>query len=223
MRSQQKYNFLLRPPTSVVVPLGFFILAFLAFGHYANFNEQFIQSVILALTLVVVLWYTIETYLLRREAESRAERDREPKISCDVDPSQWVCPPLTSEYRFWFKLQNHSSNNALARITVRARIGSGRTIVSRRPGYDGKQSWEIIPFFQIQGWFDLYEIFRDFSSPLGDMTLGVQVDVYHSNDRKFWFELKREYRVRIRELNEIEFWPEVATKLPELGSPRELS
>lgn len=167
------------------------------------------ETIILALTAWVILWYTVETMRLRREAENRAQRDREPHIYFDV--AQPTRTPVGSaecyDCRFTFK--NDSTNAALARIRVRLSIGTERPVLISKAGYDGKQIWEVLPFFEIHGFF-LLEDFNGFDH-FGDSVLNVQVDVY-GMDRRYLATLKREYRMQIERPFE-RFWPEVATSL----------
>jgi hypothetical protein len=184
------------------------------------------QTIILALTAVVLLWYTAETMRMRREAEERAERDREPRIHFDVE--QFPGGVTSSQVRFFFIFRNESSNPGLARVRVRLRTNLG-TVLSPTKGYDGQQTWEVIPFFGIRGWFDLTEPMNAAkqaanapADPSGEMQLNVQVDVYWP-DRRHLVTLNREYHLHVTTppVN-VTFFPEVATSLSALKAPKEL-
>jgi hypothetical protein len=176
-------------------------------------QPQFGEILVLALTAAVILWYTVETMRLRREAEDRAKRDREPRIYFEVGEPTRIPTASGDQHHSGFVFQNDSSNAAFARVRVRLSIDGGPSILTSNPGYDGKQIWEVFPLLRIQGHFNL----EDFSGfrPSGDMQLTVQVDVY-GLDRKYLATLKREYRIRMPETGFRELWPEVATSLPVL-------
>jgi hypothetical protein len=196
-----------------LVILGALVLAVLVILVWrGTIKPEFGGTVILALTAWVILWYTVETMRLRREAETRAKRDREPHIYFDV--AQPIRTPFGSAVRYdcRFTFKNDSTNAALARIRVRLSTGAEPPVLISKAGYDGKQVWEILPFFEIHGVFYL-EDFSGFDH-FSDSVLNVQVDVY-GMDRGYLATLKREYRMKIDRPFE-KFWPEVATSLPEL-------
>jgi hypothetical protein len=110
---------------------------------------------------------------------------------------------------------------------MRLKSGSQDAVLPSNPPYNGKQIWEITPFFQISGWFDLMEMFERIprtgsASPglTGEMLLNVQVDLYWPN-RKRLGTIKKVYRIRVVPPQNVmvEFHQEVATSLPVLGCP----
>lgn len=175
-------------------------------------QPQFGEIIVLALTAAVILWYTVETMRLRRDAEARAKRDREPHIYFDVGPPMRIPAGSGDRYECRFNFKNDSTNAALARIRVRLSIDAGPAILISKAGYDGKQTWEVLPFFVSDGFFNLDDFngFQRFS----DSVLNVQVDIY-GVDRRYLATIKREYRMQIQSSFE-RFWPEVATSLPVL-------
>lgn len=194
-------------------------------------DQNTVQTSILGVTALIVLWYTVETMRLRREAEARAARDREPRIHFDV--IQRVKQYLASDLDFvWnFELENHSSNPGLARVRVRLGLDEMGTYFLSNEAYNGRQIWEITPFFAIVGWFDIAEIIRNARQKAGDTSphfnlksvLNVQVDLY-GPDRRLIAKSRREYRIRHAgkgppQNNFVEFFPEIRTSLPELDAP----
>jgi len=197
-----------------VVAVGALLLALaVVLVWHKLIQPQFGEILVLALTAAVILWYTVETMRLRREAEARAKRDREPQIYFEVQQPARMPTPAGEKHHAGFIFQNHSSNAAFARVRVRLSIASGPPILISNAGYDGRQLWEVTPFFQIRGVFYL-EDFTGFR-PAGDMVLNVQVDLY-GLDRRFLAALKREYHIGMPAGGYQDFWPEVATSLPVL-------
>ena len=178
------------------------------------------QTVVLALTAWVILWYTVETMRLRREAEAREKRDREPHIYFDVEQPTRMPTAAGERHRSGFIFENHSSNEALACVRVRLRIAEGPPILISNAAYDGRQIWEVTPFFKLRGVFDL----QDFTGfrPSRDTVLNVQVDLYWT-DRTYLATLKKEYHVGLSDVTFEEFWPEVTTSLPLLPHSNYLS
>lgn len=185
-------------------------------------DSQVGQTVVLAMSAVILLWYTIETMRLRRDAEDRADRDRQARIQVEIRQFPYDSNAPYLQYRFYFFFKNQSSNSALARVRVRLRTNSGTTVLSPNNDYAGRKTWEVGPFWGIRGWFDLKELLnaaRELenasSDPLGEMRLNFEVDVYRP-DLKYLFKIKSEYYVCVTPPNDVKFWPEVATSLPEL-------
>jgi hypothetical protein len=197
----------------LIVILGALVLAVLLFLVWSEtVKPEFGGTIILALTAWVILWYTVETMRLRREAEARARRDREPQIYFEVQQPTRMPTPSGEKHRGGFIFQNHSSNAGFARVGLQLSTAAGPAILISNAGYNGGQIWEVTPFFQIRGVFDLQD-FAGFQ-PSGDMVLNVQVDLY-GMDRRYMATLKREYHIGMPQGFE-EFWPEVATSLPVL-------
>jgi hypothetical protein len=196
-----------------VVAVGALLLALAVVLVWRKLIQpQFGEILVLALTAAVILWYTVETMRLRREAEARAKRDREPQIYFEVQQATRMPTPSGEKHRAGFIFQNHSSNAGFARVSLRLSTGTGPAILISNAGYDGRQIWEVTPFFQIRGVFDLQD-FTGFQ-PSGDMALNVQVDLY-GGDRGYMATLKREYHIGMSQGFE-QFWPEIATSLPVL-------
>jgi len=168
------------------------------------------------------MWYTVETMRLRREAEARAKRDREPRISFEVEQTNKMLQFSYDKYPLRVNLVNHSPNAALARVRIRLKIGSQGDVLLPNRAYSGSQIWEITPFFQLSGWFDLKTIAKHADQGTDDMRLNVQVDLYWP-DRRHFDTLKKEYTIRVRQQdNLVVFWQEIATSLPVLECPDEL-
>jgi len=184
----------------------------------------------MAITAAIILWYTMETMRLRREAEARAKHDREPSIDFIVEQLSTLFEPSDHEHRWRFNVVNHSPNSALALVRIRLKLGPQDAVHLSNPAYNGTQIWEITPFFQMSGWFDLQEILTradqapgDGALAGGEILLNVQVDLYWP-DRRHFATLKKEYRIRLLPPQNIvvEFWPEVTTSFTPLGYPEKL-
>jgi hypothetical protein len=206
---------------------GLLLGALLTSGLLGCLDPNYVQTAVLAVTAIIILWYTVETMRVRREAESRARRDREPLLYFEVKEFSKMAPDPGQGFHFAFNLTNQSTNSALAHVRMRLKSGSQDAVLPSNPPYNGKQIWEITPFFQISGWFDLMEMFERIprtgsASPglTGEMLLNVQVDLYWPN-RKRLGTIKKEYRIRVVPPQNVmvEFYQEVATSLPVLGCP----
>lgn len=191
-------------------------------------SPNFVQSVLLAGTALIILWYTVETTRLRREAEARATRDREPRVYFEVQQPDNRLSPLAQttgpggfagegkKYRFRFIFINQSPNSALACVRAQLKVGSQIGAFPRGSEYGGEAVWQITPFFRISGVFDLVELIRSAHEALGSeawpdagMVLSVQVDLYWPNRQPFETTAK-EYHVRVdAQKCNVEFWPEV--------------
>jgi len=197
-----------------VVAVGALLLAIPVVLVWRNFIQQQLgENIVLALTALVILWYTVETMRLRREAEDRAKRDREPNIYFEVQQSTRMPTASGEKHRSGFIFQNQSSNGGFAFVVVRLATDGGTAILSSNPGYNGSQILEVTPFFQIRGVFDL----QDFAGfrPSGNIALNVQLDLYAA-DRTYIATLKREYHIGMAPQGFEEFRPEVSTSLPPL-------
>jgi len=206
-------------------------------------SPTFVQSVVLAGTALIILWYTIETTRLRREADARATRDREPRVYFEVQQPDDKLPALAQTMRpgvfvgegvkhiLRFNFINHSPNSALARVRARLKVGSQVGVFLRDSAYGGEVVWQITPFFTMSGVFDLIDLIRSAQGgpgsgawPGGRMVLAVQVDVYWPNCQLFGSTAK-EYHVRLdAQKCTVEFWPEVNPRsLGVLPCPKEVS
>lgn len=209
----------------IVIAGALLLIAVVLLVRCGVLGSELAQMIVLALTAWVILWYTVETMRLRREAEARAQRDLEPRIHFDLD--RFPLSTTGNQSRFFFDFANESSNSALARVTLRMKTASAEIVTSPRAGYDGKQTWEVTPFFRIRGWFTLDDFWdavgnvAGWAGLVGDQVLNVQVDVYWPS-RNYLITLKREYRVH-RVSHQVEFWPEVATVIPDLPHPKRLT
>jgi len=210
------------------------IAALLASAISGVLNQTLVQTCILGVTALIVLWYTVETMRLRREAEARAARDREPRINFDVIQKVKTFSASDHDFPLGFKFENLSSNLGLACVRVRLRLDGMGAFSSSNPAYNGEQVWEITPYFGIVGAFDIAEIIhrarreaRDNSPHFKlNSVLNVQVDLY-GPDRELIARMKREYCIRHHgdgppQNNFIQFFPEILTSLPELPAEHKL-
>jgi hypothetical protein len=206
--------------------VGFAVLT--AAAWCKKVDATLVQTVVLAGTAVIILWYTVETARIRREAEIRAERDREPRVYFEVQqpdarfpglaqtsgPTEFVAANGKRLLRFHFI--NQSPNSALAVVRSRLKMGSAIGAFPPATVYGGAP-WQITPFFRIAGVFDLLDLLRNAKPdatrwPSDSMVLGVQVDLYWPN-RQFFCTVAKEYHLRLdRENALVELWPEVSTR-----------
>jgi len=216
----------------ILVTLGFIALLGLQFTYL---DAKSVQTVVLAATGLIVLWYTIETTRLRREAEARAAKDREPRIYFNVQQPDQALPGSAQtsgptefasagrKHILRFNFINQSPNPALAVVRVRLKIGDQvGTLPGPESAYNGKTVWEITPFFRISGVFDVIALIQSTQTGLGKgawpvdpMKLVAQVDLYWP-DRRHFEGVAKEFHVRADiEKCVVDFWPEVnAGSLP---------
>ena len=205
-------------------------------------NPSFVQNAVLSGTALIILWYTVETTRLRREAEGRAKRDREPLIHFEVQQypkersssvqgtGQMELPRQGGKYPLRFGIVNHSANPALACVRTRLKVNTQVGTFPQDSDYGGGVVWQVTPFFNLLGWFDLIELVENAQDKHGrdawpetPLVLAVQVDVYWPN-RQFLRSLAREYHVRIEgQKGNVEFWPLVNVQsIGVLECPQEL-
>jgi len=181
-----------------------------------------IQNFVLVLTAWTILWYTDETMRIRKDAEARAEREKQPLVHFGITQFPNAEMNNANYRRFHFHFRNESANPGLAVVRIRLSMDSEQQ-ASSNPAYNGEEIWEITPYYEIRGWFAL-SMFSTApqvraGSPL-DMQLNTQVDLYWP-DHKFLMTMKSEYRLHVSG-QVIEFWPEVRTAVPELP-PKQLA
>ena len=199
-------------------------------------------NLILAFTGMIVLWYTLETARLRRDAELKTSRESEPLVWFEVLEKDADLPALPRnagpaaarkagcQHRLRFQLVNYSRNQCHARVRVRLRAGSEVGSLPESSPYGGAEVWKVTPFFNITGWFDLFELAEGVRSseeddrwPTGAMTLNAQVDLYRL-DGTLLETVPKEYTVRIDlEARRVTFYPEIrAHALPPVPAPSQL-
>ena len=132
-----------------------------------------------ALTALVVVWYTVETSRLRRDAETRTIRDTQAVAhfgilnpeSRDGVPQLLVHGAMPADGEYWlrFVLRNESGNFGIGRIRVRLAVGD-HVVMAEGDAYDGTREWEIGPYFNLVGEFDVERLHRlvDAREPLGE-------------------------------------------------------
>jgi hypothetical protein len=218
------------------------IAALVIAGWLGCLSSAFVQNAVLSGTAVIILWYTIETTRLRREAEARARRDREPRVYFEVQQPENKLPALAQTMRpgvfagegvkhiLRFNFINQSPNSALACIRARLRVGPQVGAFPQNSEYGGGVPWQITPFFRVSGVFDLIRLIENAQKTLPSevwphehMVLSVQVDLYWPN-RQLFESVAKEYHVHLDvQKCGVEFWPEVNTRsLGLLPCPKQL-
>jgi hypothetical protein len=206
-------------------------------------GQNLAQTIILAITASIILWYTVETSRLRREAETRAINEARPRVYFEVEsgtrgmfpieavllaPSSHLARPWARPMRFM--LQNFTPNPAKARVTGRLRLGVMNGQFDNTSPCNGHNIWQITPYDRINGEFDITDLLRcatpDASAWLdGPATLSFQVDLYWP-DGTLIESVAKEYHFRLVRNGESvseEFWPEVSpTVFGTAGCPRSL-
>ncbi len=185
--------------------------------------------VIAALTALVVVWYTLETARLRRDAEARTRRETQPVVRfeiAEVERADGIpqllahgATPAEGVYQFRFWLVNESGNAGIARVRVRLALAD-RVVMSHDDAYDGSRHWEIAPYFQLGGVFDVCRLINEAieqgkseqSWPNEDMTIAAQVDLYDGISRTLIWSASKEYFLRHHD-GRFVFWPHVSAQV----------
>lgn len=174
------------------------------------------SNLVLAITAIVVIWYTMETTRLRRDAENRSQREATPVFYFDVklrDANRMLSQDLHKAGPSVFHQQgvhlpcrfiiiNHTANPAYLKVLVRLKTAVGTGLQPPEKDYGGEKIWHITPFFNLDGWFDLFELLTRAGHgaaagdwPQADVILNVQVDVHDA--RGYFLEaLRKEYTVQ---------------------------
>lgn len=189
------------------------------------------SDIVLATTALIILWYTLETARLRRDAEARSARETQLIVLfAIVNPrrpdgfpqllAHGATPQDAYVLRSWVK--NESPNSGIGRLRVRLAL-AGRVAIATEDAYNGTRDWEVGPYFRLSGVFSLSALVRAVLPenqrqqwPSEGMTLAAQLDLYDSATRKRAWSASKEYFVRYRE-GTFEFWPHISAEaLPPL-------
>ena len=112
------------------------------------------SPVIYGITGLIVLWYTRETSLMRREQEKFAAERSTPRLAVFVEARKPknVDPRQPENTEFLFVLENLTPIHARLLVHVRSRTPSG--LISPAGGeYSAKVVWELQPKEKLQGHF----------------------------------------------------------------------
>lgn len=190
--------------------------------------------VVAALTALVVVWYTVETARLRRDAEARTQRDTQPVVRFEIANAERPdgipqllahgATPANATYLLRFWLTNESANPGIARIRIRLALGD-RVVMSGDDAYDGSRYWEIAPYFKLGGVFDVCPLVnaaiqakRDQRWPSEDMTIAAQLDLYDLITRRLIWSASKEYFLKHRD-GTFDFWPHISAQVMDLLPP----
>jgi len=223
---------------------AFAIVGILVASGYGRLEPSTASNLVLAITALVVIWYTIETTRLRRDAENRSKREATPVFYFDVKlrdtnrmlsqdvhkagPSVFIQQGVHLPFRFI--IINHTSNPAYLKVAIRLKTAVGTGLQVPEKDYGGERVWHITPFFNLDGWFDMVELLVQAGHgaspndwPQASVTLNVQVDVYDVRGR-FIDTLRKEYTVRF-DLKGcvVECWPDTqVSQLPPIPPDKKL-
>jgi hypothetical protein len=193
-------------------------------------------NVVLIVTAVIILAYTWATDRLRRNDDRRMRRESQPALYYRLlapaalvggaPPTVHVGPtPQAGPVMMRFRIRNANSNTGLARVRVRLHHGGLVGTLAGSGAYDGTRVWEITPYYNLVGVFDLVDLVlsasppsRQNAWPVGHATLSVQLDLYDVDALDHVWSTTTEYRFEHQPTaNRFEFWPEVsALVLPRL-------
>lgn len=146
---------------------------------------------VLALTLVVLIWYAYDTNSIARVTNERWLREG----------------VLSTTYRFQLDDNKNEVGKTLFRINnpsslvVRAKVNCNFKIygepVSTYSAYSGKENWLIFPHQEVQGWFDIESLLQN----KGKTTSMMKTEYSQANS-------KEQLTMRL----ELEFWDELGVK-----------
>ncbi len=193
------------------------------FGGYLAREE--VGTIVGALTALVIVWYTVETSRIRRDAEARTIRDTQAVVRFEVVNPELRIPqvlahgatPEDGVYHLRFWLKNESGNAGIGRVRIRLALHD-RVVLAGEDAYDGTRYWEIAPYFQLGGIFDLCALInaalddKEKRWPADEMTLAAQVELYDAITRKLIWSASKEYFLKHRE-GTFEFWPHVSAQV----------
>lgn len=133
-----------RADVMILIAIVVVLLALLWAAWCRPSIAESLSNTVLILTGAVVLWYTIETARIRRDAESRSRRESLPKVYFDVQQLPEAAPQMIDQEHlkappsgcaqaagrcpFRFQIVNNSENFGFALIRIRGK--SGNTILS---------------------------------------------------------------------------------------------
>jgi hypothetical protein len=191
---------------------GLALVVVAAAALFGRIEATLAGSIITGVTALIVLWYTLETTRLRRDAEERSARDARPAIYFEVrendrpDGMPEMLPggstPASAQYPLRFWVENVTSNRGIARVRVRLSVAGAVGALQGAGAYDGTRDWEITPFFRLNGVFDLCKLIvaalpasQAPNWPTERMTLAAQMDLYDSVTLRLMWSSSQEYAV----------------------------
>jgi hypothetical protein len=147
--------------------------------------------VVLALTLIVLVWYAYDTNSIARITRERWMREGVLSTTYEMD----LVGTKGDAGRTLFRLHNPSTLVVRARVACNFRLYGDP--ITAGPLYDGQQTWLLFPQQAIQGWFEIDSLLqtkgRSIPSMIADCT-----------------PVNRENQMTM--LLELEFWDELGTR-----------
>lgn len=135
----------------VIVPVGILVLTALFILDY--FICWFPTSdVILSLTAIIVLWYTVETYYIRVANQETLYKSHRPVVGFNLFANK------DDPYDAHFRLVNHSDYPVAVRVKMNFRIND-EIIPEIWPAYEGREYWNLQYQQSIEGNFDILKIY----------------------------------------------------------------
>lgn len=108
------------------------ILIFTYFFH----NETFLTPIILAITAVIVLWYTHETSVIAKATAEQQSQFIKPTINYRIYTHQ------TDKIETMFKILNSSNYPVAVRLNLKVKINN-EILENFSPAYDGTEYWNL--------------------------------------------------------------------------------
>ena len=134
------------------------ILVLLTMGIYCDF--EFLSDTLLAITALIILWYTWETFLIRKSNQDLLQKSRRPAVGYVVFTNEKQ--PVDTRFR----IINHSEYPVAALIKCVFKIDD-KVVPNIWPAYNGKEYWNV-QFKEMKeghfNWLELYSkigIFTD--------------------------------------------------------------
>jgi hypothetical protein len=133
------------------------LISLLSWGIWCKF--QYLSETILAITAIIILWYTWETFQIRKSNQELLYKSRRPVVGFEIFVNK--DKPVDT----WFRLINHSDYPVAALVKCNFKLG-GKEVPNVWDAYNGKEFWNL-QYKQIKeghfNWLDLYSKLSLFS------------------------------------------------------------
>ena len=111
-----------------------------------------VSNAILVVTAIIVLWYTVETYLIRIANQELLYKSHRPIVGFNLVANS------SNQFDARFRLVNHSEYPVAVRVKLNFKIND-EIIPGIWPAYDGKEYWNLQYRQSVEGHFDILKIY----------------------------------------------------------------